>query len=43
MILSILITLKCTHLSAAICNFTIDTIKLRNNYRIGESMGINKE
>ena len=33
MILSILITLKCTHLSAAICNFTNDTIKinLRNN------------
>ena len=27
MMLSILITLKCSHLSAAICNFTSDTIK----------------
>ena len=33
--------LKCTHLSAAICNFTSDTVKFEKI--IGDSMGINKE
>ena len=47
MILSILITLKCSHLSAAIANYAIlqvTQLNLWNNYRIiGDSMGINKE
>ena len=43
MILSILIALKYTILAAAICNFTSDTIKFEELYRIGDSMEIDKE